>query len=53
MRQETAYLPDENVNCVVSYRGAHMSRVNYTLGGIEYDIYIDNQEIIFEDGDDE
>lgn len=35
--------------CLVLTRGAYASLVRYSIGGVEYEVYVDNEDLIFEE----
>jgi hypothetical protein len=45
------FLKDEQLYAELVTEGAHVSRVKYLYGGIEYDVLVENNEIEFLDDD--
>lgn len=43
---EYAYLIEEQVRVEIIHYGAHASKVRYNLGGIEYEVYVENEDLI-------
>jgi hypothetical protein len=43
------YIPSEQTSGVVTQLGAHGSVVKYSIGGIEFNVFMDNEDIIFLD----
>lgn len=41
------------VRCRVLHRGAHTSLVSFHVGGISYEVYVDNDDLNFEDNEEE
>lgn len=47
------YIPHEGVFGVVVSLGAHVSMVRYNLGGIEYEVYMENDDFMLRNEDDD
>lgn len=50
-RSRMVFLKDEQLYAELVTEGAHVSRVKYLYGGIEYDVLVENNEIEFLDDD--
>jgi len=50
-RSRMVFLKEEQLYAELVTEGAHASRVKYYYGGIEYDVFIENEEIEFLDDD--
>lgn len=51
-RLERAYYVDERVWCSVISRGAYVSLVAYTLNGLGRQVYVENEDLIFKEDED-
>jgi hypothetical protein len=45
------YIPSEQSLGIVTQLGAYGSKVQYSLGGIEYNVFMDNEDLVFFEDD--